>query len=285
MLNPATSFQEAIIGDNLKIAELYEIALSNGTTLYYTTHSEQVVWGNPSRIYNSVPIERNHISNNINLEMDTVEISLQNITGELFDEIYKNVLDAATITIKLINWEDSYAPDLETILYVGTADVEFDRRVLKLACKSLINSLNVVIPRQLYQEPCNHTLFDSNCNLKQSANKHSGVVTTASLNKLLLVDNNIKVNINGANPSDITLYNLGEIHATSGNNEGQRRMIRVAIPSNILVMTPFSNAFEVGDTYDAYPGCDKRVAETCDAVFSNEANFLGFIFVPQIQDT
>jgi len=285
MLSPNETFQKAVLAGTLKIAELYEIELSTGVTLYYTTHSESIVWGNPSKIYYSQPIERNQISNNINLEMDTVQISIQNITGELYDQVNRNVLDAAKITIKRINWTDSYAADLETVEFIGTADVEFTRMTLILSCKSILNSLNVVIPKQLYEEPCNHTLFDANCGLTQANYKYDGTTTSATTDRLTITDNNLKVNLNGVNPSDVTLFNLGEIKITSGDNDGQRRMVRTASPSNVIVFTPFPNNIGSGVTFEAYPGCDKRVAETCSDVYADHANFLGFIHIPKVQET
>lgn len=284
MLEPNEDFQNAIKNGTIKITELYDIELPTGVVLHFTTHSENIVWGSPSVVYYAQPIERMQIANNINLEMDTVQINIQNISGELYEGVNKNVLDSAKITIKLINWTDSYSADLETILFIGTADVEFDRKLLTLICKPILNSLNVVIPRQLYQEPCNHTLFDENCELMQSDFLYSGVTTSAGSNRLTVTDNNLKINIDGVNLSDVTLFNLGELKITSGPNNGHRRMIRSARPSNIIVITPFPYDVESGITFEAYPGCDKRVAETCDAVYGNKLNFLGFIYVPKIQE-
>jgi len=285
MLEPNESFQNAILAGTLKMTELYDVELPTGFTFHYTTHSESILWGDPGVIYYAQPIERQQITNNINLEMDTVQISIQNITGELYELVNKNILDAAKITIKRISWVDSYAPDLETILFVGTADVEFDRKNLVLSCKSVLNSLNIQVPKQLYQEPCNHALFDINCGLTRANYKYEGTLTVNSADRLTITDNNLQVNLNGENPSDVTLFKLGEIVLTSGDNEGQRRMIRTASPSNIIAFTPFTNDILSDVTFEAYPGCDKRVAETCSDIFINQENFLGFIHVPKIQDT
>ena len=285
MLSPNASFQSAIKAGTLKLAELYEIELSLGVTHYFTTHSENLLWGDPLHTYIALPIERQPISNNINLEMDTVQITLQNISGDLYEQVHLNVLDAAKITIKRINWTDSYAADLETTLFVGTADVSFDRKTLVLTCKSIFNSLNVLVPRQLYQEPCNHTLFDNNCTLVRASYKYSGTTTQNSANRLVLTDLNLAVNLDGDDPLDVSLYALGEVEITSGDNTGQRRMVRKASTSDITVLTPFSNDILSGVTFNAYPGCDKRVAETCSDVFANHLNFLGFIHIAKIQET
>lgn len=285
MLDPNQTFKDAIAEENLKLAEIYDIELPVGVTLRYTSHSKKIMWGNPRQAYYPTPIQRSEISNNINLEMDTVNISIQNITGETYQHVNNNVFDSAKVTIKRIQWDETYAADKELTLFIGTSDISFDRSILMMNCKSIINTLNIVVPRQLYQEPCNHTLFDDNCGLTKADYKYSGTTSFNSNDQLTIIDNNLKVNLNGINPSDVTLYNLGEIKITSGGNDGVRRMIRVAAPSEISVMTPFPNPMLSDVTFDAYPGCDLRVAETCSDVFANQLNFLGFIHVPKTQET
>ena len=195
MLEPNATFQNAIKQNNVKVCEIYDVALTNGNTFYYTTHSKEIVWGSPSRVYFPVPIVREAINKNINLEMNTVQITIDNIIGDLFDQVEKNVLDGVTITIKRILWTDSgsYSSDLELVLFIGTADVEFDRKILVLTCKSILNSLNVQIPRALYQEPCNHTLFDEGCDLTQSDYEVDGETTSAGGNRFSVIDSDAQI--------------------------------------------------------------------------------------------
>ncbi|KKN30424.1 hypothetical protein LCGC14_0834030, partial [marine sediment metagenome] len=318
MLDPNDAFQNALISDTLKLAELYDVALSNGTTYYYTSHSENIKWGDPSKIYISIPIQRQPITNNINLEMDTVQLSLQNISDDLYDLVQKNVLDSAIITIRRINWTDSYASDLETIMFVGTADIEFDRQILTLTCKSILNSLNVQIPRPLYQEPCNHVLFDEGCALTKSNFKYDGITNFGASDRFSIIDSDVQIFkvpfdagsnvnpftigdamtgdgagvgicvhakyttlttgniwisslaaqfvddevvsgpagvsdivINGTPHENTTFFEIGEVKITSGDNDGQRRMIRSAVSGILTVLTPFPNNINNNVTYEA----------------------------------
>lgn len=346
------TFEDAIASGTLKVAELYDVKLYDGTTYYYTTHSEDIKWGNPSVIYKALPITRETIEHNINLEMDIVTVSIQNISGDLYDLVQRNVLDAVVLTIKRINWTDSYAADLETVMFVGTGDIEFNRSVLKIVCKSILNSLNVRIPRPLYQEPCNHALFDSGCQLEQSNYKFTGTVNGVATDRFSVIDSDIQmfgvpfdagssvnpfsigdamtgdiagvavvtnvqysspsdgqvwynkmgaqfiddevisgpagvsdIVVNGAPAENTQYYEMGEIKITSGNNEGQRRMVRSSSSGVLVSFTSFPKDIANGVSYELYPGCDKRVAETCDAVFNNSLNFLGFIHIPKVQET
>ena len=346
------TFETAIKNNTLKLAELFKIELSDGGIYYFTSHSEDIKWGSPSVMYVSLPINRETIAHNINLEMDTVTVSLQNITGDLYELVNKNVLDAVKITITRINWTDSYAADLETVMFVGTADVEFDRQTLTLICKSILNSLNVQIPRPLYQEPCNHVLFDSGCALTQSDYLFTGTVNGVASDRFSVMDSDLQLfkvpfdagdsvnpfsigdamtgdiagvatvaNIHYTSPSDgqvwynklgtqfvddevisgpagvsdvvvngtpienLKLFEMGEIQLTNGDNEGQRRMIRTLVSGVLTTLVAFPRNIANGTTYNLYPGCDKRVAETCDGVYDNKQNFLGFIHIPKVQET
>jgi hypothetical protein len=177
-LNPSAAFQTAIALQKLKIAELYDITLTNGDTYHYTSHSQDIVWNAAEDTYVALPIQRSSIQNNINLEVDSVEIEIQNITGDLFNIIQNNTLNSATVVIKRIRWDQSYAADEEITYFMGTADISFNRKTLTLACKSILDSLNIKVPRDIFQEPCNKRLYDGGCGLTQADYEYQGVVAT-----------------------------------------------------------------------------------------------------------
>lgn len=169
------SFSASVALDQVRIAELYEIETADGNTYRYTHHSRDITWN--SNLYTSLPIVRGPIQYNTNLQADTVQVFLANISGDFYDLVQKNVLDAVKITIKRICWDDDYAADRELILFVGTGDPDFDRQLLTLNCRSILNSLNIQVPRRLYQEPCGYALFDANCGLTQASYAYTGVAT------------------------------------------------------------------------------------------------------------
>lgn len=350
MLTPDAAFITAIKSGNVKVAELYEVLLSNGTTYYFTTHDTDITWGDPDALYHAIPLKRESIQMNLNLEIDTVKITLQNISGDLYNAVQLNVLDAAQITIKRILWNESgnYSSGMEITMFVGTADVTFNRKTLVLSCRSILDSLNVVVPRGLYQEPCIYSLFDTGCALNQSGFKISNVTVGASSNRYTVlgttatlykidfdggdssnpisigdaltgdiagvgtctgivyststtgfifytmsvqfVDDEVitgggnDVTVNGTPAEDTTFYEMGEIKLTSGDNEGQRRMIRVQSGGTFTTLVPFPNAIDAGVSYDVYPGCDKT-SNVCQGRFANAINFMGFLYIPQIQET
>lgn len=352
MLAPDAAFIAAVKTGNVKIAEIYDVLLSSGFHHYFTSHDQDITWGDPDALYQAVPITRNNIGMNINLEIDTVEITLANISGELYSYAQLNVLDAVQITIKRIIWSESgsYASGMEVTMFVGIADVEFNRQELKLKCRSILDSLNITVPKGLYQEPCIHSLFDEGCALTQSDFAKSGTTSDASSDQYTVIDatsgtayfvafdagdEDLPIDIGDALTGDIAgvatcigisyltsstgviyyssmsvqfvddeiitgggntvvvngtpaettaIYEMGEIKFTDGPNEGQRRMIRIVNAGTFTVLGAFPFPISAGDAYTIYPGCDKT-ATTCRDVFNNALNFMGFLYIPQIQET
>lgn len=74
-------------------------------------------------------------------------------------------------------------------------------------------------------------------------------------------------------------YDNGQIVFTSGANNGTLKAIRSYFAQQFFFNSPLPFAPNAGDTFIAYPGCDKTQA-TCTAKFNNLANFEGFPYVP-----
>ena len=278
MLAPAQDFIDAIARQELKITELFDLALMDGTTRYFTSHDEDFLWGSPSVKYESLPILRGIIVSGVNLEADQVEITLANITTELMEQLQKNVLDGAQLTIRRVLYDQSYGVGMELFLFTGTVDVGFNRKVLMLMCTSILDTLNILVPRNVYQEPCNYRLFQEACAVSRSGSKLTGSASSDATDFFTLVDT---VGLGAAADG---YYSLGEIEITSGENKGARKFIRRQLGTVVTVASAFAHKIETGDTYDIYPGCDKR-SSICDSKFSNHENFYGFSYIPKPEET
>jgi len=171
------TFSTAIAEGSLKVAELFILELADGSVYRYTSHSKNITWDAGSNTYTAIVISRGPIQFTNSFESDSVEVRIGNISGDLYAEVQANVLDACKITIKRILWDDTYAVDKEIIVFIGFADIEFDRSVLILQCRPLEDSLNVKLPRHTYQEPCNNSLFDTTCSLIRTTHKYEGTAT------------------------------------------------------------------------------------------------------------
>ena len=80
-------------------------------------------------------------------------------------------------------------------------------------------------------------------------------------------------------------FDLGYIVWTSGANTGTVSAIKSYLAGGIVnFFKPLLNLPHTGDTFTAYPGCDKQIA-TCDHKFSNLSNFEGMSFIPSPETT
>jgi len=180
------SFIAAIASGSVKITELFTIELATGDIYRYTTHDQNLTWDAASNTYYSTwPISRDAAQLGIDSGADSVQIALANIIGDLATKIKKNMLDGATLTIKRIRWNDTYAADKEITIFVGSISVTYDRKEATFEVIPQEESLAIKFPPHTYQEPCNHTLFDERCELTKSDYEYSGTATGGSATTLI----------------------------------------------------------------------------------------------------
>jgi uncharacterized phage protein (TIGR02218 family) len=74
-------------------------------------------------------------------------------------------------------------------------------------------------------------------------------------------------------------YDNGQIVFTSGPNAGLTKAVKQYFGRTFFFNSPLPFMPNAGDTFTAYPGCDKT-QNTCTSRFNNLANFGGFPYVP-----
>ena len=181
----SAAFQSAIAQGTVRMAELYDVALANGTTYRYTNHGGNITWNAAGDTYTAIPIERRPIQYNTDGAFDECTLDLGIISGDLRAKLKSNILEAAQITIKLIRWDAAYAADEEIILFVGVPDVGFNASILNVRLLSKNDSMTIVVPRHIYQPGCNHHLFDATCGLTRANYAYAGTATGGTTTTLI----------------------------------------------------------------------------------------------------
>ena len=163
------------------------------------------------------------------------------------------------------------------------AEIDFGRTSAALSINSHLELLNVNIPRNLFQAGCRWTVYDAGCTLNRASFAVTGSIHLNSSS------NALSVNL-GTSPTGSATLALGYIEMTSGPNKGFTRLIRTYAPASpppsapcaLTLIAPFPFQITAGETFTAYPGCDRQLS-TC-IEFNNETNFGGagpFIPVPE----
>lgn len=170
----------------------------------------------------------------------------------------------------------AYAPVISptgvlTIFAGNVAEADIVDQLVVLTSNDCRGLLSAPVPKSIFSAPCSHTLFDSGCTLQAANFAISGSLIGGSTRALLLTTTIV--------PGGSGTFNLGKIKMTSGLNAGFSRTIsNWTAPNSVGLLAPLPFAVAPGDTFLAYPGCNKTKA-ACDA-FGNGDNFDGFPDIP-----
>lgn len=279
--------------------DLYTITCVQGPVLRYTTCDRDVGYSGTSWLSNSVRVEPASEHNalfhaKVGLDVDSWQVvffprSVDDLTGAAYPDTIGSTpwlaaaaagaLDGATCTVDRAYFGAPLpAPQAAPLTPVGVlrifagrvAEVDMGRSGACVTINSHLELLDVQMPRNLFQAPCRHRLFDAGCSLVASGYAASGICAAGS-------NRNIIVSTIGTPPASGT-YTLGRIMFISGLNAGFARSVRSWDGVNWTLISRLPFAVAVGDAFTAYPGCDKQYS-TCES-FGNSANFGGQPFIP-----
>ena len=140
--------------------------------------------------------------------------------------------------------------------------------------RSLSQQLQQTIGRT-YNPGCDAQLGDDRCTIDLTGYTETGEVLGVTDTRVFTST------ITGTNEDDV--FNYGKITFTSGLNSGLHVEVKkyTLIDNVVELFLPMPFDIQVGDTFELYKGCDKRL-ETCKVKFSNNINFRGFPYIPGI---
>jgi uncharacterized phage protein (TIGR02218 family) len=172
------------------------------------------------------------------------------------------------------NWENPVINGVVNCFVGIVGEVKAGSSKVALTVNNNLLYLNQSFPTNYFLPQCNHALFDGGCGLNPLTYKINGTVTAAGGAPSVLA---FSTNLSQADG----WFSLGYLVWLTGANEGIQCSIATFYNANgqTQLIYPLSIMPEVGDTFAAYPGCDK-VLTTCQSKFDNQANFRGYPFVP-----
>lgn len=263
-------------GNSLVMADCYTVTLLGGQVLRYTDFDLDLMLNGALYSSSGIKFKRSRIRWIAGLEVDTLDLTLyanpaDTLNGVAFlRQVKGGVLDGASLKLER-GWMNLGSTTAETLtLFNGrVAEVQVSRTEARIKIKSDLELLNVRMPRNLYTPGCLYTLYDTGCGISRAAYAVNGSVT------------------GGANrtwfPPALThaanWFDLGTVTFTSGANNGITRTVRDFTSGAFLFSQPWPNVPAIGDTFTAWPGCDKSQA-TCTGKFANKTRFRGFPYIP-----
>jgi uncharacterized phage protein (TIGR02218 family) len=268
------------------LVDLFSFTLSGGQVLRYTS-ADVPVTVNGTTFACGPLIKRGNTNLSLGISVDSLDCTLSPapdgstaVNGvPLMQFIAGGGFDGARLLL-----ERAYAsapPVLNTAQgWIGTLGL-FQGRVSAIARSSryeaqlTVNSdaelLNVMVPRNVYQPGCSNTLFDAACGLSKAANAWAATATSAS--------DAAQSTFSTALANAAGFFDLGFVVGVTGPNAGVARTIKQFSGGTITTIQPWPVAVVVGNTFTAYPGCDKTQA-TCTSKFANVLRFRGQPYIP-----
>jgi len=276
-------------------ADLLTFQLTSGLVLRYAAWDWPVTFNGNVYSNTGPQFRRDTVKHKVGTEVDEMSLQILALDGQYVQGTQgwataarEGVFDGALFSLDLalfagplantgaapsptgfVNWFNGYVDAMTSI----------DPPILEFAIKSDLGRLTIKMPRNYYQLTCGNTLFDRGCGLARAGYAVTGTVTavnadgsfTATLSATLTADN---------------WFQNGSLYWTGGNNAGLARGIKnsIALGTRMAIYQPMPQVISIGDTFTAYPGCDKTQT-TCAAKFSNFIHFRGTPFVPQPEVT
>lgn len=251
-----------------KPVELYYIWYGSGdglTEYFYTNGDVSVTYDGD--VYAPATIKRGSTEYNSSLDAHVMKVQFSTANTILAQYIAQNPIDIVWIEIsRLFRDQD---PLEASVVFIGQIkSVSFKGVMAEAECVGFEHFLKMGIPKLRYQINCNHRLFDGQCGegLTKADWKVSAEVTLDATKTILTA---------AAFGEEDDGYFTGGLVEFEGEKRTVTDHTGTAITLNFKMVNLVST-----DTVDVYPGCDGRI-ETCRDKFDNEANFLGFPFIPQ----
>lgn len=264
--------------------ELLTITLGNGSVLYYTSGQVNLTYNGhlflaPNQGANP-GWKRGSVTTQLGVDVETMTLTLlggaQTMIGSMTLQAFAESggFDGAIVEVDCLPMATWGNTSLGTYnLWTGVVgEVKPSRTQVEIDVQSMMRILQGSFPKNYFQPTCNHTLFDAGCGLAKASFAISGSVATGTW-----TTNQFNSNLTQADG----WFALGWVQWTSGQNDGIVRTVKTYTNAGgqVVLIDPLPYVPQSGDTFTAYPGCDKTQA-TCTSKFNNLAHFRGFPYMP-----
>lgn len=222
--------------------------------------------------YISIPITRSLIKQSSDgNRTDSIEIEMPASTDPATR--YIGIVPGKSMDVQLLRFHRSDAPDPEIIqAFTGVLQtVAFvdDGRLAKIQVQSLSKAKNRLIPRQTYQAPCNHMLYDVRCKISDTDPTFEKFLTAGAVDTT-----GTFITATGAVAFGADFFEAGFIEF-----ENDFRTIKSQSGDVLEVFIPFVTS-PVGKVMRVLAGCKLRLIIDCETKFDNVINYGGFSYVP-----
>lgn len=261
-----TALQAHLGGELTCLARLVKISRVDGVVLGLTDHDADLTFG--GILYHAESsFTAEKFAQKATLESaDTKVVGILDSAYLDKDDLLAGRYDHARIDIYICNWQDLSQGIVQIKCgWLGEVSLKDD------SYQAVFCGLRDLLTRrvgQVYTPECRHDFCDAKCGLSVAAFQVAGSVTSVS-SDLVFSDT--------GRTEETDVFAYGRITWTSGANIGVSVEIATwdAVAKTFTLWVPLSSAIQIGDTYLATMGCNKRFS-VCRDRFANVARFGGF---------
>ena len=275
--SPNSAFFTKLQSDGLLLAELIDLELPSGQNYHWTTCDGPLTFtlsGAPTT-YKPFPGKGGGIQEDMQLGVAVSNFVLANSGSELQYHLLASDFAIAGVKIGQVFTD---TPDLGRMeVYIGKiGDFSYNRMEMNGQTRNIWKSLNVKWPYYTYQEKCGWRFGSAGCGFNTAS-------VTLQVNTLLVsscTTEILRLNTGSLNGYANGRFNFGRCTVITGTNSGAVRTIKTHSGDALELSHPLANPDFTGITLAIYPGCNKRLIDDCKSLYNNDANFLGWPWIP-----
>lgn len=259
--------------------DLYTLKLASGLEFRYTSYGMDITLPTGEFYTSRGPIfSRSKVSLNSKITIDKMTVTMTVDTSDtiggtpILFAANNGGLDCSTMTLHKCFMSAPGVVVGAVKLFSGDVEVDSGGGLnLKLVVKSITQRLDVEYPLRKYYPTCPYTLYGQECGLDINDFMQTGTIISVAA-EYYLFNTNLHL-------ADGYLEN-GGIEFTSGVLTGVAAPIKYSSSNGqISLLIPCSTSPNPGDTFRAYPGCDKAIT-TCETKFNNRLRNRSTPYIP-----
>lgn len=263
--------KDHLAGETTTLATCWRLTRRDGVVMGFTDHDADIVYDGVT-YQAATGYTGSAVRTSSGLAVDNLDVAgLLDAAAITQADIEAGKYDYAEVNVFAINWADTSMGILK-LVRGRLGEVQRKGQLFVAELRSLAQALQQTLG-ELYAVTCRATLGDARCGVNTAALTVAGTVTAVT-DRARFTDS--------ARAAPADTFTWGLLTFASGANEGYAMEVKShAAGGAFTLVQPLPYAISVGDAYEVYPGCDRRL-ETCKAKFSNVVNFRGEPYIPGV---
>jgi uncharacterized phage protein (TIGR02218 family) len=194
-----------------------------------------------------------------------VTLPVDHTTTNAVVDLYRGTVPTGVVTLSLYRVHQGQVPSAR-IFFGDVASAEFSGAYCILTVEPKQGAFKQRVLRQLYQSPCNNTLYDAFCGVVRAGFSAAGTVSA-------IATDNITLTVAEAALQADDYYTGGQL--AFGSRWG---FITAHTGTTLVLLRPVPGLIATS-AVTISAGCDRQIG-TCETKFNNLANHMGFPLIP-----